>query len=210
MARATSRARRICAKYECETFAKSPEVRVFRVVPRRGQTYSEYADYAEWLPTERLTLIGRGAEVDVKRSRPDVVVAGDMGAYVVSEGVNKNPNGVVGASLDVGRVDARTGVIVALSATGEEDNEFGVGSPGVTDLRVTPAGSVAWIIAGKFRDPDAPMQVAESTAVFALSAGVKESRLLSYSSLVERGSLAEIPGHIYWLEGGTARTFAAP
>jgi hypothetical protein len=49
-----------------------------------------------------------------------------------------------------------------------------------------------------------------SKAIYLLASASTTPLLLAYNPMIEPGSLAAIPGHIYWLEAGVARTFAAP
>jgi threonine aldolase len=49
-----------------------------------------------------------------------------------------------------------------------------------------------------------------SKAVYLVPSGSTAPVLLAHSATIEPGSLAAIPGHIYWVEADAAHTFGAP
>jgi hypothetical protein len=115
----------------------------------------------------------------------------------------------------VERVNARTGQFESTPADGKAGIGFGGDSPrGVTDVVVTAAGSVAWMIEGKFNNPSGELPAGgglppASNAIYLLASASTTPVLLAYNPMIEPGSLAAIPGHIYWLEAGAAHTYAA-
>jgi hypothetical protein len=96
-----------------------------------------------------------------------------------------------------------------------EKQSFEEGSPGLTDIAVTPAGTVAWAIAGRFVNPLAPpipagQKAPDSKAILVAAGGLTPPVMAAYGSTIDSNSLAAVPGHVNWTEAGAPRAFAAP
>jgi hypothetical protein len=132
-------AKEICASHVCQTITSNARVRVFRATDRRGYDIV----FAEWLPTHQIR------EIDFPRSEPltAVELAGSVFAYAV-------------------RYASGTAVLVYVEDLqpghpGEDGSwvaaeDIEPGSAGVRNLAVTPSGSVAWLVEGRFMDPANP------------------------------------------------------
>jgi hypothetical protein len=204
--------RKICSVHKCTTLVASLQVRVFQATARRPGRESYMSTFAQWRPTGRVTALGDDFapfEGSILRDRP--TLAGPFVGYALEVMVDRYTGGF---GEDVGRLDARTGRLELKPADGKGGGGFEPGSPGVTDVAVSPAGSVAWMIEGSFGNPNgqplAPGEAAPaSKAIYLLVTGATTPLAVAYSPTIDPGSLAAIPGHIFWLEAGAARTYAA-
>jgi hypothetical protein len=185
--------RQICARRVCRTLAADRNVRVFRVTDRHGYDIV----YGEWLPTRQVRLI------TVPRSEPMTAMKLVGSKFAYAE-----------------RYDAGTAVLVYesdlrphgpdASWRGAEDLERG--SRGVTQLSLTSSGSVAWLIEGRFIDPDDIEEGPhpESRAIFVAPELRGEPVFLAYGSDIATRSLAMAHGHVYWTQSGVRRSYALP
>jgi hypothetical protein len=203
--------RRICSAYRCRTLVATGQVRVFHAEDRAGE-YDE--TLAEWLPTGRVTVLRNEAGFEagsLLSSRPGVAVSGRFAGYAVLSNNERYPG--MGFGEGVARVNVQTGRRQEWGANGQAGSGFGAKSPGVTDVVLTPAGSLAWLIDGSFDDPtrrSVEVTPPGSKAVYLVPSGSAAPVLLAHSATIEPGSLAAVPGHIYWVEAGAAHTFGAP
>ena len=207
-AAAPVREQRLCSLRRCTTLVASSNIRVFRATAKRPDRESYESTFAEWLPSRRVTALASDETTFGESSvQGSPAVSGRFVAYAIITVPGRGPG--TGFGEDVARLDVQTGDREWSPADGAGGSGFVSGLPGVTDVVVTPAGSVAWVIEG-----GAPFVGGEesrgSKAILVLPAGATSSRLLSYSPTIEPKSLAAIPGHIYWLEAGVAHTFGAP
>jgi hypothetical protein len=137
----------------------------------------------------------------------EVAVAGPFAAYALSLEAERYQGQGFTEAID--RLNVKTGKRERLDA----EAAFGSKSPGITDVVVTPAGSVAWMIEGSFQDPTgqtpAPGVVPlGSKAIFDVSPTSKVPVLVAFSTTIQPKSLAVTAGHLYWLEGEAAHTAA--
>lgn len=161
-------AKAICASHVCRTIAANARVRVFRATDRRGYDIV----FAEWLPRHEVR------EIDFPRSEPLTAVdlAGSVFAYAVRY--------ASGTAVLVYVEDLQPGHAgVGGSWVAAENIE--AGSAGVRNLAVTPSGSVAWLLEGRFLDPANPEAgpYPNSRAVFCASRP-GEPVLLSYGPTI--------------------------
>lgn len=191
-----SKESRLCSVWRCRTLAASARIRVFQTRKRYPLQETNEAVFAEWLPTGRLTELTDGGIFS--QVVGPFTIAGHFLAYPQSE-TTEEPETDETAAL----VNAKTGHVRTMPAT-----DFRGESPGVVQVALTPAGSLAWMIEGVFTNP--ARELAEGREIEALSAGAKQPVVLAYSENIVPMSLAATPGHIYWLETSGPRTFAAP
>ena len=166
-------AREICASHVCRTITADARVRVFRATDRRGYDIV----FAEWLPRREVQ------EIDFPRSEPltTTVLAGSVLAYAV-------------------RYSSGTGVVVYVDDLEPGHGAQGgswvaavnleAGSSGIRKLAVTPSGSVAWLVEGRFMDPanPEPGPYPNSRAIFcAIPTG--EPVLLAYGPAISPSAL---------------------
>jgi hypothetical protein len=123
-----------------------------------------------------------------------IALAGRFVAAAISTIAKEPPD-----SLFIYRVNAATGRRDAVNAAPARENEFGEHARGVTDITVTPAGTVAWIVGGT---ADMPSQ----SRVFEWPPGSKVPVVLASSPEIVPASLASRPGRLYWTEGEPARS----
>jgi hypothetical protein len=188
-------ANQICGRHgrvvrSCRTLAANERVRVFRASDRRGYNIV----FGEWRPRRRLI------ELEFGPTRITAIkLAREVLAYAVSE------PGETGTMVYV--IDMRRGE--GAGWIGADDIE--AGSPGVSDLALTPGGTVAWLVEGRFQDPAEPTSGPHplSRAVYAVPAHHDEPVLLAYGTGIRPGSLTAAPGRVEWFQDGSQRTFAA-
>jgi hypothetical protein len=190
-------ARAGCVRYRCTILTANAKVQVFRARNRHPARELPYkSSFAGWLPTGRVTALGDHFEGSA------LGPLALSGRYVASaiEAFTKAPP----YSWSIHRLNASTGrteVVTAVPRVEDEFEEHEEPSPGVTDICVTSAGSVAWIVA--------PTTVAPGLwRVFGLAPGSSVLQALASGPVIARGSLACVPGHVYWLEGSVARAAA--
>jgi hypothetical protein len=186
---AAARAR--CVRFRCTILTASAKVQIFRAQNRHLARELPYeSSFARWLPTGRVTALGDRSDA---RRLGLFALSGRFVASAV-EGFDKEPP----SSWTIRRLDASTGRTEVVSVVPPIQNQFGEGSPGVTDICVTSAGSVAWIVAPTAGVPGL-------WHVFELAPGSSVLQELASGSAIAGGSLACVPGHVYWLEGSVAR-----
>jgi hypothetical protein len=204
---------KLCKRFRCRTLAADVSVQVFQATARHPAVAFHESTYAQWLPTGRVTPLGdfAGTPEGTALAGVRVVLAGRFAAY----GLTLSAERYQGTSFTeaVGRLNAQTGRRERFPANGAHGPGFGEKSPGVTDVVVTPKGSVAWIIDGSFQDPTRKTPVPGvvplgSRALYEVPAGSTMPILVAYNSTIDAKSLAAIPGHLYWAEGGTPRSAA--
>jgi len=189
------KANQICGRHgrvihRCRTLAANRRVRVFRATDRHGYNIV----FGEWRATRRLTELESGPTRITA-----IKLVGEVLAYAVS---NRREAAMV--SLIRMRRGEGPGWIAA--------NDIEAGSPGVTDLALTPSGTVAWLVEGRFLDPADPKSGPHpfSRAVFAVPDHRDEPIFLAYGNDIAPGSLVAARGQIRWLQAGSPRTFVAP
>jgi hypothetical protein len=204
---------KICSVHKCSTLVTNDQVRIFLARARHPDREAYESTFAQWLPTGRVTALGDEDHFEGPTVQGRPALSGRFVAYALQTEAERYPD--TGFGEHVGRLNVQTGRRELIPADGEVGPGFGHGSPGVTDVVVTPAGSVAWMIDGSFGDPSGALLAPGETppiskAILLLAAGSKTPVPLAYSPMIDPESLAAIPGHVYWLEAGTARTFGAP
>ncbi len=206
-ASAATHRRPVCQRYRCRTVAADSQVRVFRATSRHpGRELEPEATFAQWLPSGRVTALGDSSGVE-----GDVLKGLDLsGRFVVCAlGVAAERYPGTGTGWAVQRLNAQTGHRERVSPDGVMSGSFGENSPGVTDVAVTPAGSIAWIDDGAFQNPlpgNGGVLPLGSKAVFDLLPSAGVPAVLAVSPAIDPKSLAAIPGRLYWIEGGVPRT----
>ena len=206
-AAAPVREQRLCSVHRCTTLVANSNIRVFRATAKHPNRESYESTFAEWLPSGRVTALAGEGGFGEGSVRIGPVVSGRFVAYAVLVEVARYAG--AGFGEDVRRLNAQTGRREGTPAHGKKGTVFPGASLGVTQVVVTPAGSVAWMIEGPFGDPEAPERdepFPNSTAILLLPVGATASTVLAYGPTIEPMSLAAIPGHLYWIEGGVART----
>lgn len=164
--------------------------------------------FAEWTPTGRVTQLTPNAAAEEDFPGPtccwitDAVIAG---RYVALEraglGGATERYGNYPSIVEVVRLDVRTG-----QHTPTLPLRFFGGSR-IRGLSVTPAGTVAWIA----ETPDVGFGIVEDNSyVYVLPGNTDHTALLAKGPGVNPESLALVPGHLYWLEGGVPHTYAVP
>jgi hypothetical protein len=184
--------RDVCLQYRCKTLAADVTVNVFQAHNRHPAREPAYeASFVRWLPTGRVTAIGDSFFEG--RALRRLALSGRFIAVAI-EGFAREPP----SAWRVSRLDARTGKREVVSAVPPTENQFELHSPGVTDICVTPAGSVAWIVAPTAGTPGVWW-------VLDIAAGSSELNVLASGPTVARGSLACVAGYVYWTEGAVAQ-----
>lgn len=191
----------------CVTLEANARVRVF--YRRRGK-YAVGPRYARWLGSSRVTALADPDRLGkVSTCRP--CLAGDYVAYPLVEG----PPGPGEVEEFVVRLNVRTGSRTVIGADGPGGKLYRAENSGplpkATDMAVTPAGTVAWIIEGSYRNPSGGEETLPegSKTVFELPAGANTPIVLATRSEIEPKSLAISSGYIYWSEAGAARAVSA-
>jgi hypothetical protein len=177
--------RHICEIQSCTTVTASRKVRVIQGALRLhyGETLT---DYAVWLPTGLVTELGYVTPR----------IAGIYIAYpYVVEGSKYEPNSV---TIAMARLDVKDGVRTTTPRMRVDPD-----GPGA-QFALTSAGSVAWI-----SETEHCVFCEGGNGVYLLPSNSDLTKELSHGPAIDPHSLALIPGHIYWLEGGIPRAFAA-
>ncbi len=173
------------------TVVQNTHVRVFTARSKRDQVIFD-SSFAKWVPSGRVTPLGDFAATVTELRLVRFVLINQWLGYVLEEFSEQT----LGQSIY--RLDARTGRREhVLAAPGSED-DFATLSAGVSDLAETPAGTVAWIQGGSIASPGI-------YRVFEWPPGAKAAVLLATATDIAATSLAAVPGHLYWLEGGVPR-----
>jgi hypothetical protein len=200
-ARGGAHLRPLCARYECVTLMADAQVRVFQARERRVSEGAFRSTYARWLPSGRVTALGDSAFAFAGSALEALALNGRFVAYALG-GAERSPG--AGRGEAVYRLDANSGRRTQVSCSGGSERTCGIAAnePGVTDMAVTSAGSVAWIVGGA--RSSTPFAV-QPFAVYLLAAHAASATQLAASASISPHSLAAISGHVYWLEGETAR-----
>jgi hypothetical protein len=204
----------ICKVRSCRTLVANDDIRIFRASARRSVREGEYrSTFAEWLPRHRLRLLADEEGLGASEVEGTPALAGEFAAYALLVGEGRYPG--ESRSMILVRLNVKTGDVTVASANGSHGAEIGHTSRGVTDVCVTTAGSIAWMIEGEFADPLEPVPSHSFTpsgarAIYAAPAEGTSPLLLAFSATIAARSLACIADHIYWLEGSSPRTYAAP
>jgi hypothetical protein len=198
----------ICNVYRCTTMTASRQVRVFQGVTRRRYAES-YADYAEWLPTRRVTRLGYVITAPEQRIfDPALKIAGNYLAYLVAGENTKYCDSGCGKASRIVRLDVEDGQQTTPSefraeTDGTDCSEcIGLDGRGV-EFALTPRGTAAWAF-------DTGIEWVGRDFLYVLRGGSDTTTLVAHAPTLEPASLALIPGHLYWLEGGAPRTLAVP
>jgi hypothetical protein len=205
------RMRHLCSTHKCRTLAADAQVRVFQATAKHPGRENYASTFAQWLPTRRVTALGDSARFEAPTLQGSPALAGRFVSYGLQITAERSPGqGFEGA---VARLNVQTGRRESFEANGAQGGGFGENSPGVIDVAVTPAGSTAWIIDGSYQDPAGPhlpgpasVLPLGSKTVYEVLAGSKAPVALATNPTIDPKSLAAIPGHLYWAEGGAART----
>jgi hypothetical protein len=213
LAAGPSRAK-LCKRFRCRTLAADVSVQVFQTAARHAEETFRQTTYAQWLPTGRVTALGDYAGTPEGTTLVgEVALTGRFAAYALALSAERYQGS--GFTEAVGRLNAQTGKRERIPANGAQGGGLGEKSPGVTDVAVTPKGSVAWILDGSFQNPIGPPLPGNesvlplgSKALLEAPLEAKTPTVLAVSATIDPKSLAAIPGHLYWLEGGTPRTAA--
>jgi hypothetical protein len=208
-AASTRHKRPVCVVYRCRTLSADVQVRVYQATSRHPGRESHESTYARWLPSSRVTALGDNGTVFEGAVLKGLAVSGRFVAYTLGLAAERYQG--TGFTEGVERLNAQTGRRESIPPDGEKGGGFGEKSPGVTDIVATPAGSIAWIDDGSFQNPIGPLSATSllplgSKAVLELPPSSKTPTALAVSSAIAPQSLAAIPGHLYWTEGGTARS----
>jgi hypothetical protein len=208
--------RPLCVVYRCTTLAATAQIRVYKARNRHPAVEVPFLrSFARWLPTGRITPIGDNTETTrIVRLRL-LALAGRFLADALEE-CSKNSEA---CGWSIGRLNAQSGrdetasVSFVPSELGNP-NHWCSGTPppralGVTDIVVSRAGTVAWIMGGSVDFPTNFGNLSRRT-VCELKPGSKTPIVVASSPTIEPKSLAAIPGHLYWTEAGTPRMESIP
>jgi hypothetical protein len=164
-------------------------VRVFQATNRHLARELKYiSSFIEWRPKLRVTALGDNFEEGRLLGR--LVVNGRFVAAAVKIFSKEPPY-----AWSIYRLNAATGRREVVKATPFGENQFVLHSPGVTDICVTPAGTVTWIVAP-------PAGEVALWRVYELPPESTTAKPLAASPTITRGSLACVAGHAYWLDNG--------
>lgn len=207
--------RPLCVRYKCTTLAADPQVSIYQATNRHRNREVEYqSSFARWIPNGRVTALGDYCNFECVTLQK-LVLAGRFLFSAFTEGAERYPESGVGSGWYLSLLNVQTGRRQKVDPVGGKEGGFGKGSPGVTDVAVTPAGTAAWIIDGEYQIPTGPSLPGNkgdlplgSKTVFELPPGSRTPVVLATSSTIDPASLAAIPGHLYWTEGGAPRTAA--
>lgn len=203
----------ICKVHRCTTVAASATVRVFEASEREPKCCGalDYrADFARWLPNGKVTEIANGSNRGFERSPhvEEAKIAGEYVAYRI-EGVVEDRYDAPALPEKVNRVNTRTGQRTT-------DPTVSVGCEGHNlDFAVNPRGTVAWSFADLCYSGDGTGavlpggNVGEAT-IDVLVGSATTTMTLAHGPTVNQGSLALVPGHLYWLEAGIPHTVPVP
>lgn len=203
---------RLCRVHRCRTLAANVQVRIFRATARHPANEEYESTFAHWLPSGRVTALGDETRLEGPTLH-QVAVAGRYVSYVLEVEEERYPG--TGFREVVARMNVQTGRINAIDATGRDRSRFFRDSPGVTDVVVTRAGSIAWIISGRFADPthNTPppgLTPNGSKALYLIPARSTTPRLLAFSPGIDPRFLVARRGHIVWRDAGIAQAFPTP
>ena len=205
--------RPLCVRYKCTTLAADPQVGVYQAANKHRNREVEYqSSFARWIPSGRVTALGDYCNFECVTLQK-LALAGRFLLSAFTEGAERYPGSGVGGGWYLSLLNVQTGRRQKVDPVGGKEGGFGKGSPGVTDVVVTPAGTAAWIIDGEYQNPTGPSLPGNqgelplgSKSLFELAPGSRTPVVLATSSTIDPTSLAAIPGHLYWIEGGTPRT----
>ena len=197
--------------YRCETIAATAQIRVYQARTRRPAREEAFqSSFARWLRTGRVTPLGDNVKTTTVLELKRLALSGRFVADAM-ETCGKNECG----GWSISRVNAQTGrneeaTVSTATSELENPNQHCVGAvppgaPGVTDLIVTAKGTVAWIIGGSIEGPTNLKNLGSRT-VCELPPRSKTPLVVASSPKIEPRALAANGGHLYWLEGGVART----
>jgi hypothetical protein len=202
--------RAVCVLFRCKTLLADTQVRVYQATSRHPREEAHDSTFAEWVPTGHVTPLGDELRFEGP-SLEGLALSGRFVAYALGLTAERYPG--TGTTWAIGRLNVQTGRRERVPTDGEKGGGFGEKSPGVTDVAVTAAGTVAWIDDGSFANPlpgTPNVLPLGSRAVFELAPGSKMPTPLAVSATIEPKSLAAIPGRLYWTEGGAARSTPVP
>jgi hypothetical protein len=185
-----------CKRYRCSTLAADAFVKVFQARNRHlGREVLYQSSFVRWLPGGRVTALGDQFEPG-GRVLTRLALTGRFVAAAI-ETASKAPP----FSIHVYRVNAATGSKDVVPAVPAGEDEFGENARGVTDIVVTRAGTVAWLVGETVDMPGI-------SRVFELPPGSRQPVVVGSGPVIVPGSLAAVPGHLYWSEGTLARGVA--
>jgi hypothetical protein len=210
-----------CSGGACRILLADAQAQVLQVRKADREGVTRYSDtFVRWLSSRRTTPLGdRYLQGMPASSLSHLSLNGRFAAYVLASTLGYNDEG---STLKIMRIDAKTGrremaQLPAVEGEGKStvttpcDGGVSEASPGVTDLHVTAAGTVEWIL-GSTPDhtylPGPPEPV--SYQVCALAGASLTPVLLASSTRIEPHSLAATSGYVYWSEGGVTRSRALP
>jgi hypothetical protein len=204
---------RLCVLRKCRTLAADSQVSIYQATNRHRNREVEYqSSFGRWIPSGRVTALGDYCNFECVTLQK-LALAGRFLFSAFTEGAERYPESGVGGGWYLSLLNVQTGHREKVDPVGGKEGGFGKGSPGVTDVAVTPAGTAAWIIDGEYQNPTGPSLPGNegdlplgSKTVFELPPGSRTPVVLATSSTIDPTSLEAIPGHLYWIEGGVART----
>jgi hypothetical protein len=198
LARNLAHKRPRCMVLKCTTLVADAQVRVYQARNRRSGEEGYVSSFAEWLPARRLTPLGDREGIIVGIKLGELALSGRFVCYAL-ETFTKEPQ----ASVKVYRLNVQTGRRESAPAVGAEENEFPASARGVTDIAVTSSGTLVWIVGGTVLNPSLHK-------VMELPRGSSTAIAVASAATIEPKSLAAITGHVYWTEGGAARSAPIP
>jgi hypothetical protein len=194
-----------CLGYRCVTVAADAVVQVFqrRVKHPDREVLEGPETFARWLPSGRVTALGDysgGLAGLPGTSLGPLRLDGRFVAYVLRPEGPKYPGS--GHSEELKRLNVASGWRLSIGCRGPAACDFPDIDPGVNDIGILATGAMGWIVSSFYEQPALQPEVHE---VWELPAHATQPIRVAASAAVEATSLAAIPGHLYWTEGGQPR-----
>lgn len=192
---------RPCVVHRCRLLATTDRITVYRETNRHPARELPYLrTRVRWRPTGHTTWLGDSV---FGASLGRFAVSGRVVGYTLFSLLGNSPDS--GTDWQIVRLNATTGHREETQIEGGTcTGELPYGAPGVTDLRVTARGSVAWVIRGQF-DPGNAGNL-DNARVCVLRSGSVTPVLLASSKTIASGSLAIEGDRLRWTEDNLQRS----
>jgi hypothetical protein len=203
-----SEPRRCVVYYRCRTLLANRKVRIFQETPRPPREPINYLKtFALWRRTGRLTPLGDRVEEESREPElRRMTLSGQYLAYTLVGSAAFRNESSEGLTWQIRRLNIRTGrsekvrrEYKCVAADQSEDWD----APGVTDLLVTPNGTMAWIFGSYYEFPT-------NYRVCELPPGTPSPILLANSQTITPKSLAIASNRLSWRENGIPRSAPLP
>jgi hypothetical protein len=194
--------------YLCHTTLSRRHVRVYQVVPRPPREPVNYDEtYALWLPSHRVTALGdKVEEGNTEPGLARISLGGEYVAYALTGSSVFREESAEGLTWQIWRLNVKTGRDEKVRREHKcvaADLSEGWDAPGVSDLLVTPQGTMAWMFGSYNTFPT-------SYRVCVTPPGTTSPLLLASSPAIAPKSLAIAAGRLSWVENGETRSAPLP